>query len=68
MCIDFQIDMNPGTGQNVCGGWWCHNVTLVFCFGPNLFPLNLRFGIGPSRTIVAHYIVLVELLILETFL
>ena len=34
----------------VVGGGWS-TVNLVFYFGPNLFPLNLRFGIGPSRTI-----------------
>ena len=41
------------------GGWWWWwwvvgglTVTLVFCFGPNLFLPNLSFGLGPSWTIV----------------
>jgi hypothetical protein len=28
-----------------CGGWWWLTVNLVFCFGPNLFLLDLHIGI-----------------------
>ena len=29
----------------------CATTQLVFFFGPNLYPQNLRFGFGPSQTI-----------------
>ena len=42
LCIFFQLNMNPGNIEKVCGvggdDGGCLNANLMFCFGPNVFP------------------------------